>query len=277
MAKIREIADGKSLRLFLWNEKLTKNQISQSEGLCVFIVNSTFITLQPSEYTSTTEERNCSTVIPFDISKLLNKDVSLGQMLVSATLQFLPQTIKKLGDYISYCLFTEFEDSQALLPSPRPTYVIAIEISQTRYINFDDNVSRNFTGLPPPLPFYRRFEIQKVFTVHNVSVVDYMNDPYDNYTEDVIEYLKALREYTGEGGIFPTKPPIAMDVPRGFFEVQPCITPIDDFLDNRSLNDLIDETCPVCQDEFKDENEVIATYCSHTFHTRQYRDKVCST
>ncbi|XP_059306519.1 E3 ubiquitin-protein ligase SGR9, amyloplastic-like [Lycium ferocissimum] len=94
-----------------------------------------------------------------------------------------------------------------------------------------------------------------------------MSDPYDNYTEDVIEYLNMLREYTGEGGIFPTKLPVVADVPRGFFEVQPCVTPIDDFVINRSIGDLMDDTCPVCQDEFKHENEVITTYCSHAFHT----------
>ncbi|KAK4342897.1 hypothetical protein RND71_038713 [Anisodus tanguticus] len=93
------------------------------------------------------------------------------------------------------------------------------------------------------------------------------NDPYDKYTQDVIEYLDTLREYTGEAGICPTNPPIAEDVPRGFVEVQPCYpsscpSPIN------SLKDLMDETCPVCYEEFKDENEVITTYCSHAFHTR---------
>ncbi|XP_015087971.1 uncharacterized protein LOC107031202 [Solanum pennellii] len=284
MERIIETAHCKSIRLFLWNEKLARNQISQSEGLCLFIIRSTFMMFQPCEcgcYNSkyscyTLEEKKCSTVIPFDLSKLRNGETSLGSLLVSATLQFLPQTIKQLGDEISFCLFTEFQDSQALLPLPRPTYIVVVEISQTRCVNFTDKVdldtSPNFTGYPPDVPLYRRFEIddkeeEGVVTVSNVSAADDRNDPFCEYTEDVLEYLHMLREYTGEGGGCPMKPPIAADVASGFVEVPPCYrswcsSPAI------SIKDLMNETCPVCQEEFKDGNDVITTCCSHMFHTR---------
>ncbi|XP_059306547.1 uncharacterized protein LOC132057991 [Lycium ferocissimum] len=216
-------------------------------------------------------KRKSSTVIPFDLSKLLNKDGSLFRVLLSATLQFDPQDIPDLANDISDKLFTKFQDSQALLPAPRPTYVIAIRISQTRFANFDANVDLDafpkLRTLPPPIPFYRRFEIQKVFTEPNVSAADYMNDPNDTYTDNVVEYLNMLREYTGEGGVFPTKPPIATDIARGFVEVKPCQSSWCASPAIR-LEDLMDDTCPVCQDEFRNENEVIATYCAHAFHTR---------
>ncbi|KAH0632319.1 hypothetical protein KY284_035105 [Solanum tuberosum] len=267
MEKIIETAECKSLWLFLWNEKPARNQISQSEGLCLFIIRSTFMMFHPCEcgcYKSkysryTLEEKKCSTVIPFDLSKLRNRETSLGSLLVSATLQFLPQTTKQLGDDISFCLFTEFQDSQALLPLPRPTYVVVVEISQTRCGIF----------LMPPL--YHRFENddkeeEGVVTVRNVSAADDRNDPFCKYTEDILEYLDMLREYTGEGGCCPMKPPIAADVASGFVEVPPCYrswcsSPAI------SIKDLMNETCPVCQEELKDENEVITTCCSHMFHT----------
>ncbi|MCD7460249.1 hypothetical protein HAX54_043149 [Datura stramonium] len=124
---------------------------------------------------------------------------------------------------------------------------------------------------PPDVPLYRRFEKEDeeegVFDVRSLSAADYRNDPVCKYTEDVLEYLDTLREYTREVGICATKPPIAADVSRGFVEVQPCHKcwrPSPAF----SIKDLMDETCPVCQEELKDENEVITTYCSHVFHTR---------
>ncbi|XP_015161526.1 uncharacterized protein [Solanum tuberosum] len=283
MERIIETADCKSLRLFLWNEKPARNQISQSEGLCLFIIRSTFMMFHPCEcgcYKSkysryTLEEKKCSTVIPFDLSKLRNRETSLGSLLVSATLQFLPQTIKQLGDDISFCLFTEFQNSQALLPLPRRTYVVVVEIFQTRCVNFTDKVdldtSPNFTGYPPDAPLYCRFENddkeeEEVVTVRNVSAADDRNDPFCKYTEDVLEYIDMFRECTGEGEGYPMKPPIAVDVASGFVEVPPCYrswcsSPAI------SIKDPMNETCPVCQEELKDENEVITTCCSHMIHT----------
>ncbi|KAM3340904.1 hypothetical protein P3S68_028539 [Capsicum galapagoense] len=267
MENIREIAECKSLRLFLWNEKLTRNQVSQSEGLCVFIIRSSFTKVQPcecgmvcSEYWYQIEDKKCSSVIPFNLSKLQNKEASLGSMLVSATLQFLPQTIKHLGGDISLRLFTKFQDSQALLPPPRPTYVVAIEIFQTRYINFTNLIDHNIssTGYPPDIPLYRRFENEDE---ENEVVFSQL------YTKDVIAYLDVLREYTSEGGISPMKPPIAVDVARGFVEVKPCDGSWCQIPFN-GLTDLKDEICPVCHEEFTDVNEVITAYCSHAFHTR---------
>ncbi|KAM3309027.1 hypothetical protein P3S67_010771 [Capsicum chacoense] len=260
MESIKESAECHSLRLFLWNEKLTRNQVIQSEGLCVFIMGSKFMTID-SNCGYTIEEKKRSTVIPFDLLKLRNREASLGSLLVSSTLQFLPETIKELGDDISYRLFTEFQDSQALLPPPRPTYVIVVEISGIR-INFTDDVSPDLTWYPPDIPLYRRFEKEEeVSNIHNV------NDSCVKYSEDTLNYLDILREYTGEGGICPTEQPIAVDVAKGFVEFERCKRSWCPIPGNR-LNDLTHETCPICYDKFKDENEVITTYCSHMFDIR---------
>lgn len=274
MERIQEHAVCNAARLFLWNEKLTKNQISPSEGLCVCLIRSTFNGIQPSAFNNYNYkkigDRKRSTVIPFDLSKLLNKDASLGPMLVSATLQFLPQTIKQQGDDISFSLFTQFQFTQAFLkPPPRPTYVIVLEISHIRCIDFRPpfNLTLPPNFIPPPVPSHCRFVKNWNDMGRCGDIVDFVNDPYNRYRWDVVEYLKKLREYTGEGGICPTKPPIAMDVARGFVEVE---VSYRSWCRNSAycIMDLIDESCPVCYDEFKDENEVIATYCSHAFHIR---------
>lgn len=57
-----------------------------------------------------------SLVIPFDKSKLLNKDATLVSTLASATLQFLPEIVKRLGKQISSDLLTRFDYSQAYYP-----------------------------------------------------------------------------------------------------------------------------------------------------------------
>lgn len=270
--RVEEHANCKAIRLFLWNEKLTKNQISSSEGLCICYIRSTFTAIQPRVFDykhKKLRDRERCTVIPFDLSKLLNKDASLGRLLVSPTLQFLPQTIKQLGDDISFSLFTQFQFTQAFLnPPPRPTYVIVLEISHIRCCDFrppfDLPLPPNF--IPPDVPSnHRRFRRNWNDVAACVSSIDFVNDPYNRYCEDVVAYLRKLRDYTGEGGICPTKPPIAVDVARGFVEVQVCY---------RSwcaspaycIDELVDECCPVCWDGFRDEKEVIATYCSHIFH-----------
>ncbi|XP_016438616.2 uncharacterized protein LOC107764540 [Nicotiana tabacum] len=202
-----------SVRVFLWNEKLTRNQVSESEGLCVFLIRTQFInTFNPCEYgdcyCNVLWDDCCSTVIPFDVSKLLNKDPSLG------TIPPIP----------SFCRFEKDWDEEEELRS----------------------------------------------SAHSVSPTDYQNDPYHDYSGDVLEYIFALREYTGEGGICPTKPPIAADVPRGFVEVKPSLTPIFHQLsgnNSSSSRDLMyDDTCPVCYEDFKDKNEALTTYCLHDFH-----------
>lgn len=55
--------------------------------------------------------------------------------------------------------------------------------------------------------------------MRNVSADDDRNDPFCEYTEEILEYLDMLRKYTGEDGACPMKPPIAADVARGFVEV----------------------------------------------------------
>ncbi|KAM3340933.1 hypothetical protein P3S68_028568 [Capsicum galapagoense] len=175
-----------------------ESDFTESEGLCVFIIRSRFIMLL------------------LDLSKLRNREASLGTLIISATLQFLPQTIKKLGD-ISYLLFTKFQDFEAFLPPPM--YVNAVEISQTRYINFtnkiDFDVSPNFAGYPPNIPLYHRFEKEEGgFTIHN------MNDSSVKYSEDILKYLDIIWEYTSEDGIRPMKPPIVVGVAKGFVKVE---------------------------------------------------------
>lgn len=52
----------------------------------------------------------------------------------------------------------------------------------------------------------------------------------------------------------PTKPPIAVDVPKGLEEVKSSSSPHHQL--NGNSTDLMDDTCPVCYADFKDKNEV---------------------
>ncbi|OIT35864.1 putative e3 ubiquitin-protein ligase rhb1a [Nicotiana attenuata] len=279
MVKMEETVSCTTVRVFLWNEKLTRGQISESEGLCVFLIRTEFMRLNGCECGDSDcdklGERTCSTVIPFDVSKLLNNDPSLGTMLLSATLQLLPCTTEQLGNSISSYLFTRFQFSEALQLPPRPTYVIVLEFSHLRFIEYTPHGQVSLDDLPwvpPPIPSYCRFdkdwdeEEELRSSARSVSPTDFMNDPYHRYLGDVLEYIIVLREYTGEGGICPTKPPIVSHIPRGLVEVKCFPFPVDQL--NGSSRDLMDDdTCPVCHDDFEDKNEVLTTYCSHDFHT----------
>ncbi|XP_010321110.1 uncharacterized protein [Solanum lycopersicum] len=143
-------------------------------------------------------------------------------------------------------------------PQPRPPYVIALEISQFDIVGFS-----SYYSVPPfpPIPAFSRFvkdwddEEELLTAVRSLSTTDYINDPYHKYLGDVLEYIHALREYTGEGGICPAKPPIAEDLPKGLNEIgcSPSPTPVF----NDYSRDLMDDTCPVCYEYFKDENETM--------------------
>ncbi|KAM3357909.1 hypothetical protein P3S68_020840 [Capsicum galapagoense] len=101
--------------LFFWNEKLTRNQISESEGLCVIVIRREYERQDPCSccYFSSDDDDDddscCSTVIPFGLSRLLNKDPSLISMLLCATLQFTPEEISRMANDINYDLFTIFQ------------------------------------------------------------------------------------------------------------------------------------------------------------------------
>lgn len=72
-------------RAYFWNEKLSRNQISESEGLCVIIIRRRYTRLHrcPCQACYRSYDTSCSTVIPFDLSRLLNKDSSLFSTLLS--------------------------------------------------------------------------------------------------------------------------------------------------------------------------------------------------
>lgn len=253
-----------SKRLFLWNEKLTRNQISESEGLRVIIIRRKYRRREPCGclgcYASWCgyDDTCCSTVIPFDLSRLLNKDPSLFSMLLCATLQFPTKDIKQMANHISSYFSTKFPFSQPPPPPPRPPYVIALEISQNITV---DHTSHDFSVWlpwkpppPPPIPSFCRFEKdwdleEEIRTcARSVSNTDYRSDRYHEYPGDVLEYIYALREYTGEGGMCPTKPPIAVDVPKGLEEVKSSSSPHHQL--NGNSTDLMDDTCPVCYADF---------------------------
>lgn len=132
--------------------------------------------------------------------------------------------------------------------------MITLEISQ----NLIDYTSHYSASQPPspPIHSFCRFEKdwddeEKLLTsAPSVSTTDYMNDPYHSYTGDVLEYLYALREYTSEGGIFPTKPPIHVDLPKGLEPLKPSPSPTRIFNDY-ICRDLMDDTCPVCYEDFQ--------------------------
>lgn len=90
------------VRVFFWNEKLTRNQISEEEGLCVIIIRRKYQRVHPCPcYNSSCfrfYQDSCSTAIPFDLSMLINKDPSL---FLSATLQFTPKYIIPMSHTIS--------------------------------------------------------------------------------------------------------------------------------------------------------------------------------
>ncbi|XP_059280624.1 uncharacterized protein LOC132034329 isoform X1 [Lycium ferocissimum] len=280
MVKAKEQTRCTSARLLLWNEELTRNQVSESEGLCVIIIRRKYMRLNPCECGSsdcdTLEDSCCSTVIPFELSRLLNKDSSLFRMLLAATLQFPSKNILQLTKSISTCLFTQFEFSQPPPPPPRPTYVIALEISHNLFIDYTSHAFVKLSALPwrpPVIPLFCRFEKEwdeeeELRTcARSLSTTDFMNDPYHGYYGVVLQCLYALREYTGEAGICPTKPPIAADVPKGLVELRAAPTLLH-YQHNEDSRDLMDETCPVCYQDFKEKSQVITTNCLHEFHTK---------
>ncbi|KAG5583914.1 hypothetical protein H5410_044348 [Solanum commersonii] len=69
MERVIETADCKSLRLFLWNEKLARNQISQSEGLCLFIIKKYIHDVSPfvSRFSSLTATAKADLRYPPDV------------------------------------------------------------------------------------------------------------------------------------------------------------------------------------------------------------------
>ncbi|KAG5628175.1 hypothetical protein H5410_013393 [Solanum commersonii] len=234
------------VRVFFWNEKLNRNQISESEGLCVIIIRRKYKRLRPCPcivcypLDSRSYDTYCSTIIRFDLSRLLNKDPFLFSMILSATFLFTPKNIIQMSNEINSELFTKF--CQLSQPQPRHPYVIALEISQFDLIDYS-----SYCSVPsvPPFPHIPSFS--------SLSTTDYINDPYQKYLGDVLEYMYALREYTGEGGICPAKPPIAEDLPKGLEKIRcsPSTTPVF----NDYIRDLMDDTFPVCYEDFKDENE----------------------
>ncbi|XP_059280628.1 uncharacterized protein LOC132034329 isoform X4 [Lycium ferocissimum] len=267
MVKAKEQTRCTSARLLLWNEELTRNQVSESEGLCVIIIRRKYMRLNPCECGSsdcdTLEDSCCSTVIPFELSRLLNKDSSLFRMLLAATLQFPSKNILQLTKSISTCLFTQFEFSQPPPPPPRPTYVIALEISHNLFIDYTSHAFVKLSALPwrpPVIPLFCRFEKEwdeeeELRTcARSLSTTDFMNDPYHGYYGVVLQCLYALREYTGEAGICPTKPPIAADVPKGLVELRAAPTLLH-YQHNEDSRDLMDETCPVCYQDFKEKSQ----------------------
>ncbi|KAF3626306.1 putative zinc finger CCCH domain-containing protein 58-like [Capsicum annuum] len=150
-------------------------------------------------------------------------------MLLCATLQFTPEEISRTANDINYDLFTKFQFSQS--PQPRP-------------------------------PFEKDWDEEEelLTNARSVSRTDYQADPYHNYSGEVIKYIYALGEYTGEAGICPTKPPIAQHLPKGFMRVS------RKRIHCQLSRSLMDDTCPVCYAAFEDKNEVIITNCLHEFH-----------
>ncbi|KAG5628176.1 hypothetical protein H5410_013394 [Solanum commersonii] len=130
-------------------------------------------------------------------------------MILSATLQFTPKDIIQISNEINYELLTKFHQiSQSQPPQPKAPYVIALEISQLDLIDYSSYCS----DLDD--------EEELHTAAHILFTTDYINDPYHKYLGDVLEYLYALREYTGEGGIFPAKSLIAEDLPKGLEEIK---------------------------------------------------------
>ncbi|XP_049347738.1 uncharacterized protein LOC125812264 [Solanum verrucosum] len=256
------------VRVFFWNEKLSRNQISESEGLCVIIIRRKYKRLHPCPCIvcyppdSHSYDTYCSTVIRFDLSRLLNKDPFLFSMILSDTLLFTPKDIIQMSNEINSDLFTKF--CQFSQPQPRHPYVIALEISQFDLIDFSSYCSVPSVPTFPHIPYFSRFEKdwddeEELHTAtHSLSTTDYINDPYQKYLGDVLEYMYVLREYTGEGGICPAKPPIAEDLPKGLKEIRCSPSPTPVF--NDYIRDLMDDTFPVCYEDFKDENENVMHY-----------------
>ncbi|OIT20154.1 hypothetical protein A4A49_38861 [Nicotiana attenuata] len=160
---------------------------------------------------------------------------------LNASLDFLPGTIPPIP---SFCRFEKDRDEEEELRSsarsvsptdyqndPYHDYsgdVLEYIFALREYTGEDLNASLDFLpGTIPPIPSFCRFEKDRDeeeelrSSARSVSPTDYQNDPYHDYSGDVLEYIFALREYTGEGGICPTKPPITVDVPRGLVEVKP--------------------------------------------------------
>ncbi|KAL3535147.1 hypothetical protein ACH5RR_003608 [Cinchona calisaya] len=156
--KMRENLYCGRIRLFRWNEKLFKNKVSNSEGLALFKMNSTFRSIVEPQFDeignqSPVEIVRNTIVVPFDLSELLAKKRYFGLQVVRNSRQFLSKINEILGQQICDYLFTRFQiDPITILKPNCPKLVIVVEVARSRRIIFnnikDCNVSKS-SYLPP--------------------------------------------------------------------------------------------------------------------------------
>ncbi|XP_059635433.1 uncharacterized protein LOC132277612 [Cornus florida] len=278
MVIVKEEAHCRRVRVFRWNEKLRKNRISESEGLLVYFITSKFTTIHRDTDIEIKDDR-LRRAIRFDVKGLLSHHSikSLPHTVLSATKQFLPETILPLGDEISDYLLKNYNFCTKNILGPNlPKIVIVTEIYRIRTVDHTDidlNLSPIASMSPPTPPRlgydydpgsdsdssgFSDFEID-----HDAEKVE--DDPYDSYSVDVELYLWIIREFLGEKGYFPTRG-VAIDEPIGFVKVEPLQGEEEEFIEG--------DKCAICLDELTTATRITRTTCSHVFHTRLGEENV---
>ncbi|KAL3533040.1 hypothetical protein ACH5RR_006561 [Cinchona calisaya] len=256
--RVQEIFHCRKVRLFRWNEKILRNnKVSDSEGLALFRITSSFKTFgKPSlawrhEIESVTNERGV--IVPFNLSDLLGNDKKLGPRLVRETKRFRPETYDNHGHHISDYLFSRFQfDPETInLQQNSAKIVIVIEVFRVLLVFFDNAQDPNFR-----ISFFMPPE----------RTLEKVDKDEDNHArddkEDKDDFLLQLRTYLNISGSRGMGRPLTKDEPRAFVEISPKA------LGKRKEFDKKVETCPICLGGFDDvdDKRIFATTCYHVFH-----------
>ncbi|KAG6692641.1 hypothetical protein I3843_10G116600 [Carya illinoinensis] len=193
-----------------------------------------------------------------------------SRSVLSATDQFLPETVQPLGAQISDCLLRLYRFSPDRLLRPiLPRIVIVIEVSQTRIVEYCSR--EEMGGMEYQIPFtsmYRRSDIENP----EWDSWDWIYHPEahrkyellrNSYTEEILCILDGLTYLLSVKDIVPIYP-ITVDDPLGFV-LLPIAFP------SEAIEESPDGTCAVCLEWLTltgdgEAVEVARTPCNHIYH-----------
>jgi hypothetical protein len=264
------------LRVFNWNQKLRKfggepSDLSDTQGLFLFIITESFTITIPGEGVVYATERRTTKVVPFEHQQLLSRDstemVSCGA--VSGTKQFLPETVQPLGTDISDWLVFRYRFSPDRLHRPvSPRIVIVVEVSLSKsmeYCSREEMVRKGGNLFPRRKPRPSR---DYYWQSESYDIELAQNDPSLFYTIEIQFFVSELTYLLKVRPEFPTLP-ITDDDPLGFVQV-----PAEFALELKEtfeFGQAHDVTCAICLQRLSSTGKatkLARTLCSHFFHMR---------
>ncbi|KAG2685560.1 hypothetical protein I3760_10G131100 [Carya illinoinensis] len=282
MVRVKEEAHSTRLRVFNWNQRLEKfgrrpSGLSDTQGLFFFTMKTDYTISILGEGIVDANKRHTEKVVPFEHLQLLSPDSTemLSRSVLSATDQFLPETVQPLGGQISDFLLRHYRFSPDRLAQPvSPRIVIVVEVSRNRIVEF---CSREEMGrmeeykIPPSFNRWdvpaasdlRRIELDPLDGVYDPE--EHRNDPSLFYSSEILCILDSIAYMLETKNAFPTRP-ITLDDPLGFVPVPVELTLL-------ALEESLDGTCAICLEWFTlvgdcKAVELARTPCNHIFHLR---------